>query len=79
MIRAWLVGLGRRRRRGGGVPRRRRRPVLGAAELAGAAASPAAAGDAPHPSLAEVVLAERVADERRLAAPPPSPVHAAAP
>jgi hypothetical protein len=53
------------------------RPVLGAAELARPTARPA--GAAPGPALAEVVLAERVPDERRLAAPPPAPVHAAAP
>ena len=52
--------------------------VLGAAELAGAA--PAGRGaPALHTALAEVVLAEGVAHQRRLAAPPPAPVLPAAP
>jgi hypothetical protein len=52
--------------------------VLGASELAWAA--PAGRGaPAPHTALAEVVLAEGVAHQRRLAAPPPAPVLPAAP
>lgn len=67
------VGLGRRgggRGRGGG----RSLAVLGAAEFAGGGR-----GGAPHPALAEVVLAECVAHHRRLAAAPPAPVLPAAP
>jgi hypothetical protein len=82
-VRAPLAALHARRRqgqrhvrlgRGGGGFLR----VLGASELAWAA--PAGRGaPAPHTALAEVVLAESVAHQRRLAAPPPAPVLPAAP
>jgi hypothetical protein len=74
---AVLHALGRRHVRGGGGFVR----VLGAAELAGAAPAPAPVHGAPAlgAALAEVVLAECVAHQRRLAAAPPAAVLPAAP